>query len=48
MDDDDGFGDHDEDEDEDASSSGDEEMTISQWLTVCHLWQKRGVVLGWK
>ena len=35
-------------EDEDASSSSDEEMTTSQWLTLCHSWQKGGVVLGWE
>ena len=49
-DDDDGSSDddedEDEDEDEDASSSGDEEMTASQWLALCYSWQKRGVVLG--
>ena len=37
--------DGDADEDEDASSSGDDEMTASQWLALCHLWQKGGVVL---
>ena len=36
KDDDDGFGDDDDDEDEDASSSRDEEMTVSQWLTLYH------------
>ena len=42
KDDDDGFGDDDDDEDEDddASSSGNEEMTASQWLTLFHSWQK--------
>ena len=44
-DDDDGADDNDDDE-KDASSSDDEEMTTSQWLTLCHSWQKRGVVLG--
>ena len=39
-------GSYDDDEDEDASSSSDEEMTTSQWLTICHLWQKGGLVLG--
>jgi len=34
----------DDDEDKDASSSSDEEMTTSQWLTLCHSRQKRGVV----
>ena len=44
---DDGTGDDDdEEEDEDASSSSDEEITTSQWLTLCHLWKKGGVVLG--
>ena len=38
--------DKDEDEDEDASSFSDEEMTTSQWLTLCHSWQKEWVVLG--
>ena len=38
--------DDDADEDEDASSSGDEEMTASQWLAICHSWQKWEVVLG--
>ena len=37
-----------EDEDEDASSSSDEEMTASQWLNLCHSWQKEEVVLGLK
>ena len=41
-------GDDDEDEDEDASSSSDDEMTTFRWLTLCHSWQKRGVVLGWE
>ena len=43
----DGDGD-DEDADDDASSSGDDKMMISQWLTLCHLWQKGGIVLGWE
>ena len=47
-DDDDGSGDDDDDEDEDASFSNDEEMTASQWLALCHSWQKAGVVLGWE
>ena len=47
-DNDDGSNDDDEDEDEDAKSSGDEEMIASQWLTLCHSWQKRKVVLGMK
>ena len=42
----DGDDDDDEDEDEDASSIDDEKMTVSQWLTLCHSWQKRKVVLG--
>ena len=37
--------DGDDDEDEDASSSSDDKMTTSQWLTLCHSWQKGGVVL---
>ena len=45
---DDGTGDDDDKEDKDASSSSDEEMTTSQWLTLCHSWQKVGVVLGWE
>ena len=44
-DDDDGSGD-DENEDEDASCSGDKEMTASQWLALCHSWQKGRGVLG--
>ena len=35
-----------DDEDDAASSSSDDEMTTSQWLTLFHSWQKRGVVLG--
>ena len=38
----------DADEDEPSSSSSDEELTASQWLTLCHSWQKWGVVLGMK
>ena len=46
-DDDDGFdGDDDTNEDEDASSSSYVEMIASQWLVLCHSWQKGGVVLG--
>ena len=43
-----GFGDDgdDDDEDEDSSSSDDEEIITSQWLILCHSWQKEGVVLG--
>ena len=33
----------DEDDKDGASSSGDDEMTISQWLALCHSWQKGGV-----
>ena len=40
--------DDDDDEDEDANSSGDKEMTASQWPTICHSWQKGEVVLGWE
>ena len=48
-DDDDGSDDDDDDdEDEDASSFGDEEMTAFQWLTLCHSWQKGGVVMSWE
>ena len=36
----------DADEDEDANSSGDDEITASQWLAFCHSWQKGEVVLG--
>ena len=43
-DDDDGSGD--DDKDEDASSFDGEEMTASQWLTLCHSRQKGKVVLG--
>ena len=35
-----------DDEDEDASSSSDDEMMTFRWLTLCHSWQKGGVVLG--
>ena len=34
--------------DENASSFNDEEMTASQWLALCHSWQKGGVVLAIK
>ena len=37
--------DDDDDKDEDASSSSDEEMTTSQWLNLCHSWQKGEVIL---
>ena len=40
--------DEDGDDEDDASSSSDDEMTTTQWLTLCHLWQKGGVVLGWE
>ena len=46
--DDDGFDGDDADEDDGASFLGDEEMTTSQWITLCHLWQKGEVVLGMK
>ena len=36
------------DVDKDASASSDDEMTTSQGLTLCHSWQKEGVVLGWQ
>ena len=36
------------DDEDDADSSSDDEMTTSQWLTLCHLWQKGEVVLGLK
>ena len=39
-------GDTGDDEDDDANSSSGDKMTTSQWLTLCHLWQKREVVLG--
>ena len=35
-----------DDEDKGASSSGDKEMTTSQWLALYHSWQKGRVVLG--
>ena len=44
---DDGSESDDVDEDDGASSSDDEEMTVSQWLTLCHSWQKGEVVLIW-
>ena len=31
---------------DDASFSSDDEMTASQWLALCHSWEKWGVVLG--
>ena len=34
------------DEDKDDSSSSDDKMTASQGLTLCHSWQKGGVVLS--
>ena len=34
------------DKDKDASSSSDDKMIASQWLTICHSWEKGGVVLG--
>ena len=37
---------YDDDENEDASSFSDDETT-SQWLNICHSWQKWRVVLGW-
>ena len=33
-------GDDADDDEDDASSSSDYEMTTSQWLALCHLWQK--------
>ena len=33
------------DDEDDASSSNDNKMTTSQWLALCHSWQKGGVVL---
>ena len=47
-DDDSDFDGGDADEDKDGSSSDDDEMTASQWLALCHSWQKGGVVLGMK
>ena len=38
-------GDADKDEDKDASSSGDDKMTASQWLALCHSRQKGELVL---
>ena len=32
--------DNDDDEDKEVSSSSVKEMAISQWLILCHLWQK--------
>ena len=37
---------HFEDDEDDAGSPGDDKMMTFQWLTLCHLWQKGGVVLG--
>ena len=37
-----------EDDENDASSPGDDEMMTSQWLTLCHSWQKKEVVLVWE
>ena len=34
------------DEDDDANSYSNDEMTGSHWLSLCHSWQKGGVVLG--
>ena len=45
-DEDNGSGDDDDDEDEDANSSNNEEMIASQWLALCHSWQKGGVDFG--
>ena len=38
--------DSDDGDDVDASSYSDDEMTVSRWLTLCHLWQKVEVILG--
>ena len=38
--------DEDGNDEDDASSSNDDEMTTFRWLTLCHSWQKGGVVLG--
>ena len=35
-----------DDDKDDVDSSGDDEMTTFQWLTICHSWQKGWVVLG--
>lgn len=37
-----------EDDEDGVGSSGNDEMTTSQWLALCHLWQKREVVLVWE
>ena len=37
-----------DDEDDNASSSNDDKMMTSQWLTLCHSWQKGEVILGLK
>ena len=34
------------DKDEASDSSSDDAMTSSQWLSLCHSWQKREIVLG--
>ena len=34
------------DDEDGVESSSDDEMTTSQWLALCHSWQKGGVVLG--
>ena len=36
------------DDENDANSSSDDEMTTSQWLALCHSWQKGEVILGMK
>ena len=41
-------GDDGDDEDDNASSSNDDKMMTSQWLTLCHSWQKGEVILGLK
>ena len=35
-----------DDDYDDVSFSSDDEMTTSQWLTLCHSWQKGEVVSG--
>jgi len=30
-----------------SPEASEKEMTTSQWLTLCHSWQKGGVILGW-
>ena len=44
--DDDCSGSDDADVDDGTSSSDDKEMIASQWLTLCHSWQKGEVVFG--